>query len=352
MIIHGRAPVVKRARLDKTRAPMYNVFVIRIICIPRRYSRRAAHKEKAMDNIIEVKDLVKNYGSHRAVDGISFAVERGSLFAFLGVNGAGKSTTINILCSVLAKDGGSVTVDGRDPETDGDAVKRMTGVVFQGSMLDDRLTVKDNLRLRAGLYGLRGKALSARLADLSEMLTLGDIMPRRVCELSGGQRRRADIARALVHSPSLLYLDEPTTGLDPGTRLAIRELIGTLRRENAVTVFLTTHYMEEAEQADKVVIIGSGRIAANGTPAELKARYTGDTVLLHMPRSEALERALAAENLCFEYTGGSYAVKTGSSDRSMDFLSRYRGTADFEVRRGNMDDVFLAATGLTKEDFK
>ena len=199
-----------------------------------------------MHDIIRIDHLSKRFGEVQAVQDLSFRVKEGELFAFLGVNGAGKSTTINILCGQLAKDGGSVEIDGADPDRDPDRVRRELGVVFQNSVLDGALSVRDNLQSRAALYGIRGAAFAKRLAELAQLLDFGAILDRPVGRLSGGQRRRIDIARALLHRPKILIFDEPTTGLDPQTRRLLWDVVTELRRKEKLTVFLTTHYMEEA----------------------------------------------------------------------------------------------------------
>ena len=206
-----------------------------------------------MDNIIEINKLCKSFGEIRAVQELSFRVKKGELFAFLGVNGAGKSTTINIMCGQLQKDSGSILIDGVDTDRDAQSVKQKIGVVFQSSVLDASLSVYDNLESRAALYGITGNAFKERLAKLSELLEFKDLQKRTLGKLSGGQRRRIDVARALLHEPKILILDEPTTGLDPQTRKTLWRVINDLRRKEDMTVFLTTHYMEEAADADYVV---------------------------------------------------------------------------------------------------
>ena len=226
-----------------------------------------------MKDIIQIDHLDKRFGDIRAVQDLSFRVRQGELFAFLGVNGAGKSTTINILCGQLPKDGGSVVIDGQDLDRDADAIKRGLGVVFQTSALDAPLTVADNLESRAALYGITGAAYRKRLSELAELLDFGDLLRRTLGRLSGGQRRRIDIARALFHRPKILILDEPTTGLDPQTRRTIWNVIAGLRQSEHMTVFLTTHYMEEAESlADRIAVMVNGEIRALGTVDELKER--------------------------------------------------------------------------------
>lgn len=231
--------------------------------------------------ILEVRNLNKSFGKVKAVSDLSFHVKEGELFAFLGVNGAGKSTTINIMCGQLSKDSGTVLVNSKDTDKESASTKADLGVVFQNSLLDGPLTVYDNLKSRAALYGITGSAFKKRLAELSSVLDFEDLLKRPVGKLSGGQRRRIDIARALIHKPQILILDEPTTGLDPGTRQTIWNVIGDLRRQENLTVFLTTHYMEEATDADYVVILDQGKLIAEGTPLELKNKYTGDFITIY-----------------------------------------------------------------------
>lgn len=298
-----------------------------------------------MPEIISVRDLQKSFGAVRAVNGISFTVEQGSLFAFLGLNGAGKSTTINILCSILPRDGGTVVIGGHDLDAEPRAVREMTGIVFQSTVLDDALTVEDNLTVRAGFYGLYGSALRRRLDFLNETLELASIWKRPFGKLSGGQRRRVDIARGLLHAPRLLFLDEPTTGLDPQTRADVWKTIETLRAETGMTVFLTTHYMEEAGSADRVVILDNGRIAADGTPHSLKNRYSGDFIRLYLPESPAYDALFAREGLDFQYHAEHYRLRVPAGGAKAFLLAHTELLDDFEVVKGDMDDVFLSVTG-------
>ncbi len=295
-----------------------------------------------MENIIEIRQLHKSFGDVKAVNNLSFQVRKGELFAFLGVNGAGKSTTINILCGQLSKDSGTVVVAGADLDKDPDPIKRELGVVFQSSVLDSALTVYENLRSRGALYGITGKAFEARLEELSQMLCFGDLLGRAVGKLSGGQRRRIDIARALLHKPGILILDEPTTGLDPQTRKVIWDVIAQLRKDARMTVFLTTHYMEEAAEADYVVILESGQIAAQGTPLELKNTYTGDFVTVYGLSEEQIQ----ALKMPYEPLRDAWRLSvpnTGEATRLI--LSHPELFRDYEITKGKMDDVFLAVTG-------
>lgn len=295
-----------------------------------------------MKKIIEIKGLSKSFGEVKAVNDLSFSVREGELFAFLGVNGAGKSTTINMMCGQLAKDSGSIVIDDKDIEKSTDDIKRSIGVVFQNSLLDSALSVYDNLSLRAALYGISGEKFKQRLKELSEMLDFGDILKRTVGKLSGGQRRRIDIARALLHKPRILILDEPTTGLDPQTRKTLWNVVSTLQKNENMTVFLTTHYMEEATDADYVVIIDSGKISAKGTPHELKKQYTKDRITLY----GADEERLKALSLEYEAFRDRVCISLESTAQATEMIISYPEIfTDYEITKGKMDDVFLAVTG-------
>ena len=300
-----------------------------------------------MSNIIEIKDLCKSFGDVKAVNNISFCVKEGELFAFLGVNGAGKSTTISIICNMLTKDSGSVIVNGVDIAKNAGKIKNDIGVVFQNSVLDKALTVKDNLRCRAALYGITAKNFDQRLYELASLLDFGDILGRAVGKLSGGQRRRIDIARALIHEPKILILDEPTTGLDPQTRSRLWTVIAELRKKQNMTVFLTTHYMEEAADADHVIILDSGRVVAEGTPHELKNTFTGDFVTIYGADEETVK------TWGKPYVKIKDAIKVTVSDTSEAtslIVEHPEIFKDYEITKANMDDVFLAATGKTLSD--
>ena len=299
-----------------------------------------------MENIIEIDHLCKSFGEVKAVQDLSFRVKEGELFAFLGVNGAGKSTTINILCGQLSKDSGNVRVCGTDLDTRPDAIKRSLGVVFQNSVLDKDLSVWDNLRSRAALYGIRGAEFRQRLEELAKLLSFQDLLKRPVGKLSGGQRRRIDIARALLHRPKILILDEPTTGLDPQTRSSLWQVIADLRRQENMTVFLTTHYMEEAADADFVVILDHGRIAAEGTPLTLKNTYTGDYITVY-GQEEAQIKKLGSP---YSSVRDAYRVSVPNTAAARELILKYPELfQDFEITKGKMDDVFLAVTGKMLE---
>lgn len=293
-------------------------------------------------NVIEIRGLCKRFGEIEAVKELSFSVGEGEFFAFLGENGAGKSTTIHILCGQLSKDCGSVSVDGFDLDASLSAIKERIGVVFQSSVLDAPLSVQDNLESRAALYGICGEAFQKRLSELSELLELKPLLKRRVGKLSGGQRRRIDIARALLHHPKILILDEPTTGLDPQTRKLLWGVIDGLRKEENITVFLTTHYMEEAAEADHVVILDRGRLIAEGSPLELKNLYTKDFITLYGIEEERV-RSIGVP---YETVRDGYRILVeNTAEATKLILSHPEVFVDYEITKGKMDDVFLAATG-------
>lgn len=295
-----------------------------------------------MDDIIRIDGLEKKFGEVHAVNNLSFRVKRGELFAFLGVNGAGKSTTISIMCGLLEKDGGNVEICGKNVGTDMREIAKKLGVVFQNSALDARLSVKDNLVSRAALYGIYGAEAKKRIDELAEKLCFKDLMTRTVGKLSGGQRRRIDVARALLHKPEVLILDEPTTGLDPQTRKTLWEVIRDLRLHDGMTVFLTTHYMEESTDADYVIILDSGKIAAEGTPLELKNRYTGDFVTVY----NADEQTIKDLGFPYEKIRDAFRISVKNTAEARDLIIKHPAVfSDFEITKGKMDDVFLAVTG-------
>lgn len=299
-----------------------------------------------MKNIIEIKNLDKSFQDVHAVDDMSLVVKEGELFAFLGVNGAGKSTTISIMCGTLSKDGGEVIIDGMNVDNDMKNITKEIGVVYQTSALDAKLSVKDNLTLRASLYGITGHAAKERIAELSEMLDFKDLLPRTFGKLSGGQKRRIDVARALIHNPKILILDEPTTGLDPEARKILWNVVTDLRKNKNMTVFLTTHYMEEAADADYVVILDKGKIAAEGTPLSLKNEYTGDFVTIY----NAEEKTVEALGLPYEKIRDAIRVSVKDTEEARDLILKTPSLfTDFEITKGKMDDVFLSVTGKNPE---
>lgn len=294
--------------------------------------------------IIEVKNLKKNYKNFTAVDGISFDVEEGELFAFLGENGAGKSTTINMLTTVLEKTDGQAFIAGHELGKEDDEIRKINGIVFQNSVLDKKLTVKENLLTRGSYYGLSKKEVLKRLEPFSEKFEMKDIWDRKYEKLSGGQRRRVDIMRALINNPKILFLDEPTTGLDPKSRKLVWDYINYLRREHKMTIFLTTHYMEETRDADHVVILDKGHIVSKGTPAELKSQYAHSKLVWYTAKSEKAEALITSISDKFIYDADHYNITT---DRAItEFLYENKGEIrDYEYIKGTMDDVFLNLTG-------
>ena len=293
-------------------------------------------------NIIEIKNLHKSYKDIKAVDDLSFCVKEGELFAFLGENGAGKSTTINIMCGELSKDSGDVYIDGFNLDKESSKIRSLIGVVYQNSALDKPLSVYDNLKSRASLYGIYGKDFERRLDELSTLLDFKDLLKRTLGKLSGGQKRRIDIARALLHKPKILVLDEPTTGLDPQTRKTIWNIINDLRKNENMTVFLTTHYMEEATDADYVVILDKGRVIAEGTPLQLKNQYTGDFIYLYNTSEEIVK----SFNLPYEKIRDAYKISVSNTEEATNLIvSNPSVFKDYEITKGKMDDVFLNVTG-------
>lgn len=299
-----------------------------------------------MENSIEINNLSKSFKDVKAVDDLSFKVKKGEFFAFLGVNGAGKSTTISIMCGQLAKDSGSVTVNGKNIEDGMNEIRKEIGVVFQSSLLDTPLTVRDNLEMRAALYDITGSEFEQRLNELAELLDFKDLLKRTYGKLSGGQKRKIDVARALFHHPSILILDEPTTGLDPQTRKIMWKVISDLRQKEGITVFLTTHYMEEVADADYVVILDSGKIVAQGTPLELKNRYTGDFITIYNTSEEEVKRL----GKPYRKIRDAYRIAVKDTCEAKALIVRFPEIfEDFEITKGKMDDVFLAATGKNPE---
>ena len=291
---------------------------------------------------VTAEHLSKIYGTVRAVDDISFSVKEGELFAFLGENGAGKSTTINILCTILEKSAGSVTIMGHTLGKEDDLIRREIGIVFQNSVLDGKLTVEENLLSRGALYGFSKAETMERIAPFMESFSISEIWNRSYEKLSGGQRRRVDIVRALIQRPKIIFLDEPTTGLDPKSRRLVWDHIDGLRRENGLTIFLTTHYMEETRDADRVVILDHGKIMASGTPSELKSRYAKSRLIWYTPRSR--EHDSIVDGYEYTYDADHYNVFFDGSITELLYAHRDK-IREYELLRGSMDDVFLNLTG-------
>jgi multidrug/hemolysin transport system ATP-binding protein len=299
-----------------------------------------------MSHIINVTNLTKNYGNVKAVRSINFHVNEGELFAFLGPNGAGKTTTIDIICTLLKPDSGIVTVNGCTLGKQDDKIRKSIGVVFQDSILDNLLTVKENLYTRGSFYGLTGKELSVAVEKAAKAAGVESFINRPYGKLSGGQRRRADIARALVNTPKILFLDEPTTGLDPQTRKSVWDTVRSLQKGTGMTVFLTTHYMEEAANADYVAIIDYGLISAKGTPAELRAKHSTDTLRLFPKDGDRLTTFLDEQNIKFIISGGAFIIHISNTLDALPLVKRAESLiSGFEVISGSMDDAFVNITG-------
>ena len=301
-----------------------------------------------MKNIIEIKNLCRQFDKSAAVNNISFTVKQGELFAFLGTNGAGKSTTISMICTLLPKTSGSIIVDGFDTDKEAAKVRSRLGVVFQTNVLDDLLTVGDNLNTRARFQGLCGDELHCRINELRDVFGLSEIWKRPFGKLSGGQKRKCEIARAILNKPEILILDEPTTGLDPQTRTAIWKLIRDMQTQQGMTVFLTTHYMEEAAAADNVLILEKGRICAEGTPDTLKSKYGKDTLKLRFINSEEGIHQLRAMGCTIKQKADYVSLSIEDSHEALKIVNSLDDFLDFELIKGNMDDVFLTVTGHTE----
>lgn len=299
-----------------------------------------------MKNIIEINNLCKSFGELKAVQDLTLSVREGELFAFLGINGAGKSTTINIMCGQLSKDSGEIIIDGYNLDNRIDSVKNEIGIVFQSSVLDVNLSVYDNLESRAALYGIVGTDFNKRLDELANILEFKDILKKTVRNLSGGQRRRIDIARTLIHKPKILILDEPTTGLDPKTRKLLWNVISDFRKNENMTIFLTTHYMEEAVESDYIVIIDNGRTVSEGTPHDLKNAYTQDYITIYGVNEDDI-RKLSPN---YEVVKNGYRISISNTKEATDMILKNPELfVDYEITKGRMDDVFLAATGKDLE---
>ena len=298
-----------------------------------------------MGNIIEVNNFTKTYGDFKAVDDISFTVEEGSIFAFLGPNGAGKSTTINTLCTILDKTEGDLKINGNDVTKQKDKVRKDIGIVFQETTLDATLTVEENLKFHCRFYKVPQNEVAERITFVLDLVDLKDWRKAPVGSLSGGMKRRVEIARGLVHYPKVLFLDEPTTGLDPQTRASVWEYINKLQKQKNITIFLTTHYMDEAEICSTVAIMDHGKIAAFDSPENLKKQYATPVTRIETGNFEAVGKFLDQNGLKHEKKQGAFYVYT-NPQRILELLTRFKNDIrDFEVTKGSLNEVFLAVTG-------
>ena len=309
--------------------------------------------ELSVTSAVAVDGLVKRYGEVEAVRGIDFAVAPGETFGFLGPNGAGKSTTISMLCTLVRPTGGSARVAGHDVERERDEVRRNIGLVFQDTTLDGYLTAEQNLRLHAELYGVPRDVVAPRMQQVMEMVGLWERRASLVGTFSGGMKRRLEIARGLLHSPRVLFLDEPTVGLDPQTRSSIWGYIDELKQREDITIFLTTHYMDEAEYCDRIAIMDRGRIVALDTPESLKASVGVDRVQIQTGDDEAAIAALR-ERFQIEASVAEGAVTFGVPAGEQ-FVPRLFSELGQEIRsvnvsRPSLDDVFMSYTGTTIRD--
>lgn len=301
-----------------------------------------------MSSIIEVKNFTKQYGNFTAVNDISFEVEEGTIFAFLGPNGAGKSTTINTLCTIFEKTSGTLLIDGKDVSTQKSQVRSAIGVVFQDSTLDSKMTIEENLRMHCVFYSIPKKEVEERIQFVLELVDLLKERKKMVGALSGGMKRRVEIARGLIHYPKVLFLDEPTTGLDPQTRAHMWEYITRLQKERNITIFLTTHYMEEAEICNKVAIMDEGVIVAFDTPYALKKKYTKDKAYITTEKEEELELLLQQNKLEYVKKKDYYRVDAENINALLQVLSIQKDViTDIEIKKGTFNDVFLEITGKT-----
>ena len=299
-----------------------------------------------MEEILKITNVSKSFGKIKAVNNISFKVKKGEMFAYLGVNGAGKSTTISMICGTLKNDNGNIIVCGEDINKNSKYIKNKIGVVFQNSVLDQTLSVYDNLKYRASLYDITGNEFKKRFEELSKMFELNEIKNQKVKTLSGGQRRRVDIARAIIHEPEFLILDEPTTGLDPNTRKKLWNIIRNLREKNGMTVFLTTHYMEEAADADFITIIEKGKIITEGTPLDLKNKYAKDIInIYHIEEHDVMKLKLPYTKI-----RDGFKIEVENTSIATDLIIKNKEIfKDYEIIKGKLDDVLLNATGSNLE---
>ena len=305
-----------------------------------------------MAEIIKVNGLKKYFNEIKAVDDVSFSIEKGELFGFLGVNGAGKSTTINMLCTLSKPTAGEVWINGLKLGEKNEEIKKHIGIVYQNNCLDKRLTVKENLMIRGSLFENDKKVLLRNLDYVCEILELKDILKRPYGKLSGGQKRRCEMGRALMHTPDILFLDEPTTGLDPATRKSVWKTVHNLQKELHMTVFLTTHYMEEAAKADHIAIIDKGHLIQYGTPFTLKEQFAKDRLRL-IPKAGQMESVigqLKVMGMDFKENENRVSVSIDDTMQALPLLERFKEQVEgFEVVQGTMDDVFLNACGGEKE---
>ncbi|MHB8064755.1 MAG: ABC transporter ATP-binding protein [Ruminiclostridium sp.] len=299
-----------------------------------------------MSNIIEVTNFTKKYGDFAAVDDISFNIEEGSIFAFLGPNGAGKSTTINTLCTIVNKTEGFLKINGNEVSDNKDKVRNEIGIVFQESTLDSKLTVEENLKFHCDFYRVPKSEVKDRINFVLELVNLEEWRKAPVSSLSGGMKRRVEIARGLVHYPKVLFLDEPTTGLDPQTRANIWDYIYKLQKQKNITIFLTTHYMDEAEICDKVAIMDHGKIVAFDTPYNLKKQHTSNVTRIKTSNEKMLQQYLAEHSIKYKLIDEVFTIYSNDLEAILEMTAVFKTSIiDFETSKGTLNDVFLSITG-------
>lgn len=299
-----------------------------------------------MNKMIEVEHFTKRYGDFNAVEDISFTVDEGSIFAFLGPNGAGKTTTISTLCTILDKTEGDIKINGHDVTKEKALVRKDIGIVFQDSTLDEKMTVEENLKYHCAFYKVPKNEVANRINFALDLVELSDWKRAVVGSLSGGMKRRVEIARGLVHYPKVLFLDEPTTGLDPQTRANVWAYIQKLQKQKNITIFLTTHYMDEAEVCSKIVVMDHGKIIAHDTPENLKKQYTSIEIEAVCSESEMLQNALINRSIPYHTNENAVIFQTKQPSEALEILSECKEKIiDFEVKKGTLNDVFLAITG-------
>jgi multidrug/hemolysin transport system ATP-binding protein len=295
------------------------------------------------EEIIRIKDIKKNYGPVEAVRGISFSIREGEFFSLLGPNGSGKTTTISMICTILSMDAGSVEICGYRVGRDDKKIRRMLGVVFQNNRLDSVLTVRENLEIRGRLYGLTKPTLKNRIEELLNVTGAADLVKRKYGTLSGGEKRKIDIARALIHSPKILLLDEPTTGLDPESRSKIWQMVTNLRNEENVTILLTTHYLEETNESDHVVVLNEGHVQVAGKPSEIKDRYSHNFLIIHTNHKEKLEVMLNDQKTAYKYRDGMFFIPLNNTKEAISIINDCQDLIEsYEVKQGTMDDAFMS----------
>ncbi len=304
-----------------------------------------------MDYCIEVNHLKKSFGSIDAVKDLSFKVEQGELFGFLGINGAGKSTTINMICTLLEPTSGEIKVAGHQIGRENQDIRKKIGVVFQGNTLDDRLTVYENLLARAYLYEKDSRKVKHHIAEISRVLDIISLYDRPFKALSGGQKRKCEIARALLNKPEILFLDEPTTGLDPQTRQTVWNSIEQFRKDTGMTVFLTTHYMEEAVRANHIAVMDAGEMVAFDTPYKLKEQYSKDIIKIAPRAQDKMISILKQEECAYKIEENRVHIEVSHTLEAIPLLERFKNEMyAFEVVQGTMEDVFLNITGKSLQE--